>query len=32
MAKYDVPANINYILGLTGMQKVHYLGHSEGTT
>ena len=28
LAKYDVPANINYILEETGQQQVIYIGHS----
>jgi len=32
MAAYDVPANIQYILKNAGVEKLHYLGHSEGTT
>ena len=32
MAQYDIPAMINYTLNFTGMQKLAYAGHSEGTT
>ncbi|KAL6061452.1 hypothetical protein STEG23_033219, partial [Scotinomys teguina] len=32
MAKYDLPASINYILNKTGQEQVFYLGHSQGTT
>lgn len=32
MGKYDVPANLNYILDKTGAEKVIYIGHSQGTT
>lgn len=32
MAKYDVPANINFILEKTGHSKINYVGHSQGTT
>lgn len=31
MAKYDLPANIDYILDYTGNEKVTYVGHSQGT-
>ncbi|KAL3875548.1 hypothetical protein ACJMK2_033489 [Sinanodonta woodiana] len=31
MAKYDMPANIQYILGLTGAKQLTYIGHSQGT-
>ncbi|KAF4521288.1 hypothetical protein B566_EDAN002292 [Ephemera danica] len=29
---YDVPAELDYVLGLTGEQQVIYMGHSMGTT
>lgn len=29
---YDVPASIDYVLNETGETKVHYIGHSQGTT
>ncbi|XP_057634400.1 lysosomal acid lipase/cholesteryl ester hydrolase [Chionomys nivalis] len=32
MAKYDLPASINYIVNKTGQEQVYYLGHSQGTT
>jgi len=32
MAKYDVPANLQYILNTTGASQVIYIGHSQGTT
>jgi pimeloyl-ACP methyl ester carboxylesterase len=28
MGKYDVPANIHYILNKTGVDKLTYIGHS----
>ncbi|KAK3596369.1 hypothetical protein CHS0354_036921 [Potamilus streckersoni] len=31
MAKYDLPATINYILKMTGAQQLYYIGHSQGT-
>ena len=32
MGKYDVPANIKYVLGVTGKAKLTYVGYSQGTT
>jgi pimeloyl-ACP methyl ester carboxylesterase len=32
MAKYDLPAQIDYVLRMTGVKKLTYMGHSEGTT
>ncbi|XP_040128225.1 lysosomal acid lipase/cholesteryl ester hydrolase isoform X2 [Ictidomys tridecemlineatus] len=32
MAKYDLPASINFILNKTGQESVYYVGHSQGTT
>ena len=29
---FDIPAMIDYILNKTGHQKLHYVGHSMGTT
>lgn len=28
----DVPASIDYVLRETGQEKLHYIGHSQGTT
>ena len=30
--KYDLPAMIGYVKSKTGVEKVYYIGHSEGTT
>ncbi|XP_068214383.1 lipase member K-like [Palaemon carinicauda] len=32
MAKYDLPAMLDYVLEKTGVEKLHYVGHSMGTT
>jgi len=32
MASIDLPTQINYALEYTGQEKLHYIGHSEGTT
>jgi len=32
MSIYDLPAEIDFILELTGQKQVSYVGHSEGTT
>lgn len=31
MAVFDLPAYINYVKGITGFEKVIYIGHSQGT-
>jgi len=32
MAKYDLPASLNYVLAKTGREKLFYVGHSMGST
>lgn len=32
LAKYDLPANIDFVLNQTKQQKISYMGHSQGTT
>jgi lysosomal acid lipase/cholesteryl ester hydrolase len=32
MGLYDLPAIIDFILNVTGTEKLKYVGHSEGTT
>ncbi|XP_065776066.1 gastric triacylglycerol lipase [Muntiacus reevesi] len=32
MAEYDLPSTIDFILKRTGQEKLHYVGHSQGTT
>ncbi|XP_064285655.1 lipase member K-like [Passer domesticus] len=32
MAKYDLPAMINFIEQKTGQKQLYYIGHSQGTT
>jgi len=32
MGKYDLPANIDFILKEEGVSKITYMGHSQGTT
>lgn len=31
MAKYDLPASIDYVLQMTQAPQVNYIGHSQGT-
>ncbi|XP_043373917.1 lysosomal acid lipase/cholesteryl ester hydrolase-like [Dermochelys coriacea] len=32
LAKYDLPAVINFIVQKTGQEQLYYVGHSQGTT
>ena len=32
MAKYDLPAMVDFILKTTGHKQISYVGHSQGTT
>ncbi|XP_059028467.1 lipase member J-like [Mustela lutreola] len=32
MAKYDLPASIDFIMKHTGQEEIFYIGHSQGTT
>lgn len=32
MAKYDIPANFEYIMNITKAKQLFYIGHSQGTT
>lgn len=32
MGQYDVPAFLDFVLNKTGVQKLTYIGHSQGTT
>mmetsp|Transcript_11111 Transcript_11111/g.23956 ORF Transcript_11111/g.23956 Transcript_11111/m.23956 type:complete len:469 (+) Transcript_11111:194-1600(+) len=32
MARYDLPAELDYIAAKTAQEQVHYIGHSQGTT
>ena len=31
MGRYDIPAELNYVLNKTERQKLIYIGHSMGT-
>lgn len=31
MGRYDVPANLKYVLEFTGKKRMAYVGHSQGT-
>uniref|UniRef100_A0A8D2PFY0 Lipase n=1 Tax=Zosterops lateralis melanops TaxID=1220523 RepID=A0A8D2PFY0_ZOSLA len=31
MGKYDIPAELNFIMNKTGQKNVYYIGHSEGS-
>uniref|UniRef100_A0A8D2N350 Lipase n=1 Tax=Zonotrichia albicollis TaxID=44394 RepID=A0A8D2N350_ZONAL len=31
IGKYDIPAELNFILNKTGLKDVYYIGHSEGS-
>ncbi|XP_058527308.1 lipase member J isoform X2 [Ochotona princeps] len=32
MAKYDIPASIDFVVKQTGQEEIFYIGHSQGTT
>ncbi|KFV65216.1 Lysosomal acid lipase/cholesteryl ester hydrolase, partial [Dryobates pubescens] len=32
MGKYDIPAELHFIMNKTGQKDIYYVGHSEGTT
>jgi lysosomal acid lipase/cholesteryl ester hydrolase len=32
MGLYDTPAEMDYIIANTGLEKINYIGHSQGTT
>ncbi|KAM6265924.1 gastric triacylglycerol lipase-like [Porphyrio hochstetteri] len=32
IGKYDIPAELYFIMNKTGQKEMHYIGHSEGTT
>lgn len=32
MGSIDLPAMIDYITAVTGQERMHYIGHSQGTT
>ena len=31
MAKYDLPTLVNFVALNAGVEKIHYVGHSQGT-
>lgn len=31
MAKFDLPAIVEYVLAITGQPNLYYVGHSQGT-
>ncbi len=31
IAKYDFPANVDFVREKSGFEKIYYLGHSQGT-
>ena len=31
MGKYDIPANLDFIISVTKAEKISYVGHSMGT-
>ncbi|XP_005048431.1 PREDICTED: lysosomal acid lipase/cholesteryl ester hydrolase-like isoform X2 [Ficedula albicollis] len=32
IGKYDIPAELNFIMNKTGQKHIYYIGHSEGST
>jgi pimeloyl-ACP methyl ester carboxylesterase len=32
MGRFDIPSMINYVLSATGLPKLSYVGHSQGTS
>ena len=30
MAKYDLPAMVTFVVGVTGQESIFYIGHSQG--